>query len=304
MAGFAMAEIPHSPDSDGLALPHVVARRWVPSLVWLVPIAAALIGLSLLINTWRTTGPRITISFQTAEGLEVGKTLVKYRNVTIGHVTAITLSADHARVLVTADLAKSAQDVATYETRFWVVRPRIGVGWASGLDTLLSGAFIGAEAGESKMSRRDFTGLENPPPLPHPLQGRRVVLHANDLGSVSLGAPVYYKRFQVGRVIDERLDPDGSGAQLVLFIDAPNDRFVSQATRFWNVSGIDVSLACRPVDIGRGAIHSLSGRGSGYGAARWPAALRSNALRTITARTGNRCARRICRRQHRQRALD
>src|ERR1700684_3066441 len=161
MGEWAMAEESRQPDNPEIAAPLIRSRRWAPSLVWVVPIAAAVVGLSVAFNAWRTTGPRITISFQTAEGLEVGKTLVKYRNVTIGHVTAITLSADHMRVLVTADLAKSAQDVATYETQCWVVRPRIGVGWASGLDTLLSGAFIGAEAGESKMSRRDFTGLEN-----------------------------------------------------------------------------------------------------------------------------------------------
>ena len=128
--------------------------------MWLVPIAAALIGLSLVINTWSKTGPRITISFQTAEGLEVGKTLVKYRNVTIGHVTGITLSSDQNTVLVTAELTRNARDVASDDTQFWVVRPRFGVGWASGLDTLLSGAFIGAETGVAKMPRRDFIGLE------------------------------------------------------------------------------------------------------------------------------------------------
>jgi len=249
------------------AAPHVTAKRWVPSLVWLVPLAAALVGLSLLINAWRTTGPRITISFQTAEGLEVGKTLVKYRDVTIGHVTAITLSADHNSVLVTADLAKDAEDVASDDTQFWVVRPRVGVGWASGLETLLSGAFIGAETGVSKARRRNFIGLENPPPLPHAPQGKRVVLHANDLGSVSLGAPVYFRQLQVGRVIDEKLDADGTGAQLVLFIDAPHDRFVSRSTRFWNVSGVEVSLGPNGMDLKTQSLMSVLAGGIAFGTA-------------------------------------
>lgn len=260
-----MAEEPRVPDNEGIPVPRIVARRWIPSLVWLVPIAAALVGLSLLINAWRTTGPRITISFQTAEGLEVGKTLVKYKNVTIGHITAIDVSADHSRVLVTVDLAKSAKDAAAYDTKFWVVRPRIGVGWVTGLDTLLSGAFIGAEAGESKMPRQDFIGLESPPPLPHALEGKSVVLHANDLGSVSLGAPVYFRRLQVGRVIDERLDSDGRGAQLVLFIDAPNDRFVSQSTRFWNVSGIDVNLGANGLNLKTQSLASVLVGGVAFG---------------------------------------
>jgi paraquat-inducible protein B len=245
-----MSEHSLSPNSEDIPpLPIGKSKGWVPSLVWLVPIAAALVGLSLVINSWRTTGPRITISFQTAEGLEVGKTLVKYRNVTIGHVTAITLSANRNSVLVTADLARSASDVATSDAQFWVVRPRIGVGWVSGLDTLLSGAFISAETGESKTRRSEFVGLESPPPLAHGWAGKRVVLRTDDLGSVSLGAPVYFRRLAVGRVIDEKLEPDGSGALLVLFIDAPNDRFINPSSRFWNASGIDVSLSAKGLKL-------------------------------------------------------
>ena len=265
MGGLAMSEDPQASVSELPAVPHIQARRWLPSLVWLVPIAAALVGLSLVINAWSKTGPRITIRFQTAEGLEVGKTLVKYRNVTIGHVTAITLSADHSTVLVTAELARSARDVASDDTQFWVVRPRFGVGWVSGLDTLLSGAFIGAETGASKLPRRDFVGLENPPPLSHPLQGRRVVLHADDIGSVSLGAPVYFKRLQVGHVIDEQLDADGNGAQMVLFIDAPHDRFITPATRFWNVSGVEVSLGTDGMELKTQSLMSVLAGGVAFG---------------------------------------
>src|ERR1700722_13108616 len=262
-----MVEESRGSDNPAIATPRILSRRWAPSLVWLVPISAALVGLSLAFNAWRTAGPRITISFQTAEGLEVGKTLVKYRNVTIGRVTAITLNPNHSSVLVTADLARSAQDVATSDTQFWVVRPRFGVGWASGLDTLLSGAFIGVVTGESKKPRRDFGGLEIPPPLPHGAQGKLIVLHAQDIGAVSLGAPVYFRRLQVGRVIDERLAPDGSGAQLDLFIDAPNDRFVTQSTRFWNAGGIDISVGANGLDLKTQSLVSVLAGGIAFEAA-------------------------------------
>ena len=234
---------------ENLPVPQIRLRRWRPSLVWLVPMAAALVGLSLLISTWKTMGPRITISFQTAEGLEVGKTLVKYRDVTIGRVTAIAVSPDHGNVLVTVELAKSAQDVASDDTHFWVVRPRFGVGWVSGLNTLLSGSFIGVQTGASRLPRRRFVGLEDPPPLEHGPHGTLVLLHADDLGSVSLGAPVYFRRLQVGRVIDERLEPDGRGVQVALFIDAPSDRFVNESTRFWNAGGLDVSLGAGGLNL-------------------------------------------------------
>ena len=223
-------------------LPHVKSKRWLPSLIWLMPLAAAFVGLTLLFQAWRSEGPRVTISFRSAEGLEVNKTLLKYRNMTIGRVTALTLSADRARVLVTVDVAKSAEDIMTSDAQFWVVRPRIGVGWVSGLDTLISGAYIGVDGGYAKTPQRRFTGLEDPPPLTGGLSGKRIVLHTDDLGSVSYGAPVYFRHFQVGRVIDRQLGTDGTGASVSVFIDAPYDRFVTGATRFWNASGIDMAV--------------------------------------------------------------
>ena len=229
--------------------PHIETNKLGSKLVWIVPIVAAIIGLSLLINNWRERGPRVTITFQSGEGLEVGKTLVKYRDVTIGRVSKIVLSEDRSTVTVTADLVKSAADLASEATQFWVVRPRIGVGWASGLSTLLSGSYIGVEAGPPGSPRTRFTGLEVPPPLSHGTQGRRVVLHARDLGSLSVGAPVYFRRYQVGQIIDEQLEPGSGGATVVIFVDAPNDRFITPATRFWNASGIDVSLGAEGMKV-------------------------------------------------------
>ncbi len=229
------------PRSD-LPTPRVLRRRWLPSLIWLVPVTAVVIGASLVVNAWRTAGPRVTISFQTAQGLEVGKTLVKYRNVTIGHVTAISLSSEHNRVLVSGDLLRSAKDLLTADARFWVVRPRIGIGWASGLETLISGSYIAVEAGEAQARQTEFVGLENPPPSTHGLLGKSVMLHAKDVGSLALDAPVYFRHFEVGHLIDRELEAGGQGARVVVFIDAPYDRLVTRATRFWNASGIDLTL--------------------------------------------------------------
>ena len=125
---------------DDLPEPVVRHRRVNASLIWLVPVIAALVGLSLVINAWVQRGPVITISFQTAEGLEPGKTVVKYKDVVIGKVTTIRLAPDHHKVIVKVDLEKSAANIAVSDTRFWVVRPRIGLGGVSGIDTLLSGS--------------------------------------------------------------------------------------------------------------------------------------------------------------------
>jgi paraquat-inducible protein B len=235
------ADTPVNPQVE-LPTPQILRRRWVPSLIWLVPIIAVVIGASLVISAWRAAGPRVTISFQTALGLEVGKTPVKYRDVTIGHVTGISLSTGHDHVLVSADLLRSAKDVLTADAQFWVVRPRIGIGWVSGLETLISGSYIAVEAGDAKAKQTQFVGLENPPPLTHGLLGKTIVLHAKDLGSLVLDAPVYFRHFEVGHVIDRKLEAGGQGARVVVFVDAPYDRLVTRGTRFWNASGIDLRL--------------------------------------------------------------
>ena len=236
-----MSSAPTPPSGEELPTPAVQNRRWIPRLVWVVPIAAAVIGISLLIRNWENAGPQITISFLSGEGVQVGKTLVKYRDVTVGQVSAVVLSADHQTVVVTANLSKDAAGLLKEDTQFWIVRPRFGVGSVSGLDTLLSGVYIGMKAGTATRREHEFVGLENPPALAHGPHGRELQLHAARVGSLSIGSPVYFRQFQVGRVIDENLLPDGS-TRVTAFVEAPYDGFVKPVTRFWNASGIDVKL--------------------------------------------------------------
>lgn len=243
-----MSEAPAPDTEEELPTPAVRNRRWIPRLVWVVPIAAALIGISLLVRNWQNTGPRITIRFLSGAGVQVGKTLVKYRDVAVGQVSAVVLSEDHQTVLVSADLAKNAASLLKADTQFWIVRPRIGVGSVSGLDTLLSGVYIGMKTGAAKLSERQFVGLENPPALSHGPRGRELQLHAARAGSLAIGAPLYFRQFQVGRVIDENLLPDGS-ARVTVFVDAPYDGFVKPVTRFWNASGINVRLGADGLNV-------------------------------------------------------
>lgn len=247
-----------------LPRPVVKHRRVNASLIWLVPALAALVGLSLVINTWLQAGPAITISFQSAEGLEAGKTPVKYKNVVIGRVNKIHLSTDHSHVLVKVALEKSAESFATQGTRYWVVRPRIGLGGVSGIDTLLSGAFIGVDTGDSNVPQDEFKGLETPPAVNHGAPGLRFLLHSDDLGSLDIGSPVYYRRIQVGRVVSYQLDSDGKGVSLQIFVDGPNDKFVTTATRFWNASGIDVSVGASGLKVNTQSLASVLAGGLAF----------------------------------------
>src|SRR5882757_606756 len=235
----------HMPEVMGAAEPRdplVIRQRWRASLDWLVPLVAALIGVSMVIHTWWSAGPQIEISFQTGAGLEAGKTPLKYKDVVVGSVSAISFSEDRSHVVATVALDKSVKHFARADTRFWVVRPRIGAGGVSGIDTVLSGAYIGVDTGKSPAPRKEFLGLENPPTVIAGTPGKSFVLRSDDLGSLGVGSPVYYRRIHVGRVASFQLDDSGKGMSLQVFVDAPYDRFVTQSTRFWNASGVDIAL--------------------------------------------------------------
>ncbi|WP_085583007.1 MULTISPECIES: intermembrane transport protein PqiB [unclassified Pseudomonas] len=220
----------------------VKTRRFNVSLVWIVPIVAVLVGISLVVHNLMQEGPTITVSFKTGSGLTANKTEVKYRNVVIGHVTDVELSNDQKSVNATLKLSKQAETFTRKDSQFWVVRPRIGAGGVSGIDTLLSGDYIGADIGQSASRAKRFTGLENPPPITYGEPGKRFNLHTQDLGSLDIGSPVYYRKIPVGQVVAYALDADGKGVTVEVFIHAPNDAYVTENTRFWNASGLDVNV--------------------------------------------------------------
>ncbi|MGY8526164.1 PqiB family protein [Paracidovorax citrulli] len=229
----------------GGMLPEPARRRrarWLPSLVWLIPIVAAVVGLSLLVRTLSQRGPEIEVSFRTAEGLAPGKTPVRYKDVDIGIVKTVRLSEDRSHVIATIDLSKANENFAVQDTRFWVVRPRLAVSGVSGLETLLSGSYVGVDAGRSTESASEFTGLETPPVVTTDSSGKQFVLRAADLGSLDIGSPVYYRRVQVGQVVAYQLEPAGRDIRMRVFINKPYDELVTADTRFWHASGVDLKL--------------------------------------------------------------
>ncbi|MES2742494.1 MAG: MlaD family protein [Pseudomonadota bacterium] len=216
--------------------------RWVPSLVWLIPLLAAVIGLGLVAKSVYDKGSTVVVSFRSADGLEPGKTKVKYKDVDIGLVRTITLAPDLSKVLVSIDMAKDAKRFTASDTRFWVVRPRVGASGVSGLSTLLSGAYIGVDAGKADDSISQFAGLEDAPPVKIDQKGRQFTLRGDSLGSIDIGSPVFFRRVQVGQVISFALDKAGQGVTMKVFVNAPYDQYVGQNSRWWHASGVDVRL--------------------------------------------------------------
>jgi paraquat-inducible protein B len=233
-----------APSAPPLPRPQVKRRReWLPSLIWLIPIVAALVGVMLVARILMERGPEIVLTFKTAEGLEAGKTAVKYKDVQIGLVQSLRLARDRSHVRVLVQLNKEAEGFTSEDSRFWVVRPRLDTSGISGLNTLLSGAYIGADAGVSKETSGEFKGLETPPIVTRDDSGQQFLLRAADIGSLDVGSPVYFRRIKVGQVAAYELDGDGRGVTLRVFVNAPYDKFVGVNTRFWQASGIDAQLS-------------------------------------------------------------
>ena len=223
------------------ALPRAfVERRRTVSIIWFIPLVAAIIGGWLAYRAISENGPTISITFKDASGLEAGKTRIKYKSVTIGTVKKIELKDIH-NVTVTAQIAKSGEKFMTENTRFWVVRPRIGGSEISGLETLISGAYISVDP-RPGASALTFTGFEKPPAIRVDEKGAKFTLHATDLGSAYPGVPILHRGVTVGRVVDYKFDKDGDGVLINIFIEAPYHLLVRDTSRFWQKSGIDVSF--------------------------------------------------------------
>ena len=231
--------------------------RWLPSLIWLIPLLAAIIGATQVVTWLFDKGPEITVSFATGEGLEAGKTKVKFKEVDIGQVTRVTLGPDATKVIATIQMVKEAERFAAPDTRFWVVRPQIGTSGVTGLGTLLSGAYIGAAAGTSTERSKTFTGLDRAPAVPPGLKGREYRLHGDSLGSLAAGAPVYYRRVRVGQIASAKLDATGKGVDLSVFIEQPYIGLVGVDTRWWHASGVDVRLDANGFKLNTQSLASL-----------------------------------------------
>jgi paraquat-inducible protein B len=225
-------------------------RRRRLSLIWIIPLVTIAIGGYLAWHTLSQRGPTITISFQTAEGLQAGQSHVKHKDVDMGTVTGVALSPDLSRVDITVEMNANAEPLLTDKAQFWVVKPRFFAGSISGLDTLLSGSYIElSPAGTGGEPKRDFIGLEDPPVLQSDTPGTNFLLRAPRIGSITLGSPVYFRDLSVGEVLGWDVGDMANYVTIHAFVRKPFDRYVHDNSRFWNASGVNIRLGGNGVQV-------------------------------------------------------
>lgn len=228
------------------------------SLVWLIPVVAVLVAAYLGWQTYSHRGPTITVTFRSADGLAAGQTPVRYKAVQIGTVRTIHLSEDLQQVRVEIRMETTITPRLTTNARFWVVRPRLTASNVSGLETIVSGAYIAFDpGGGQEASARDFVGLENPPGVRSDEPGRVVTLNASRIGSLDRGSPVFFRDVSVGEVLG--YDPPGLDGNVTLraFIRAPYDGYLREGSRFWNTSGVNLRIGAEGVKLELESVRAL-----------------------------------------------
>jgi len=228
------------------------------SLVWIIPIVAVIAAGGLAYRTYQQKGPTITITLPTAEGLEAGKSTIRYKDVAIGIVKRIELSSDATHAVITGDMHKRAAPLLVEGTRFWVVRPQVSAAGISGLGTLLSGHYVTLAPGPSGgKAVAEFQGLRD---APLDLEGKKaleLVLTSPELAGVAEGAPIYFRDVPVGRVGHHELAESGDGVTIHIAVHAKYADLVRRNTRFWNVGGISLTAGWQGVNVDLETIRSL-----------------------------------------------
>lgn len=269
--------------SDGESTARVRRSRLV-AIVWLVPIAAFLVVIWVGYQTFASHGPTVTITFTSADGLEAGHTKIRHKDVDIGTVKQVVLTKDMGHVEVTAVLDRQVEDHVTDSTRFWIVRPRVSAAGITGLNTLVSGAYLEMDPGHPAPDAQPadhFTGLEEPPVVDdEDVPGTRYTLHADDLGSIGQNSPIYFRGINVGEVLGYQLGQNAKQTDIFIYIHAPYDKLVRPKSHFWNVSGVSISAGAGGIHASTRSLEALLAGGLGFDtsdAAMWDAASPKNA---------------------------
>ena len=259
------ASDPQPPPADAPPAPPAPKRPTAPvtrpprgfSPVWVIPIIAALLGLYLVFKHYSEEGPKVTVRFDTAEGIMAGKTPVLCRSVNIGTVGTVVLAKDRKSVLATLDMTREADELLEQDTQIWVVRPRYGGGGISGLGTIVSGSYLELQPGISHTARRTFVGLENPPVTPPGVPGLHFTLISETAGGLNPGSSIIYKGVSVGSIETRVFHPETGQMEFGAFIDSEYENLVTKDTRFWNASGIDLQVGADGFKLHTGTLESI-----------------------------------------------
>ncbi|MEO0442908.1 MAG: intermembrane transport protein PqiB [Pseudomonadota bacterium] len=235
----------------------IITTKRNVSKIWLLPMVTLLVGLWMVYNHWQSRGITVVIVFETAAGIEAGKTTIRNRNVEIGLVKAVSFNGDHKSIIVEAEIEKGMKNFLKSDSKFWVVKPRIGKEGITGIGTILSGSYIEVAPGTSDTYSNRFIGLELPPATPPGANGLHLTLTSSGGKPVSVGSPVVYQGFQVGKVESYQFDTAIRQANYGIFVQAPFNKLITTNTFFWNSGGLSLTTSAQGISLELASLESL-----------------------------------------------
>ena len=228
-------------EEDNLSLEELVLRKHRGvSPLWILPFIAFLLGSWLLFGYYTDDSISISIEFDTGSGIQIEKTEIIYKGISVGLVIGMVPKKDLTGVIVTARMPKEAQDILNSNTKFWLVKPRFSMRGVSGVETIFSGNYINIQPSFTGQSAREFIALTEPPPARPNSPGLYLTLTSGELGSISEGNEVLFRKVPIGSVRSYRLNDNENGVEIEVHIEEDYQHLIKKGTRFWNASGVSV----------------------------------------------------------------
>ena len=229
-----------------------------------MPIAALGIVVWLGVRHFVETGPTVTVSFSSAQGISADDTKVKYKGMEVGKVTSVELGSDRNEVIVELRMDGDMESALNKGTRFWIVGGNISLSNLSEIRTVVSGPYIQMDPGSGEPARR-FQGLDRAPVVTANAEGTRFVLRTEMLGSISEGTPVYYRGLQVGVIEGFKLVEHDTAFDITAFVRRPYDTLVHESTRFWDASAVHLALGGQGISAKLVSVETLTSGGIAFG---------------------------------------
>jgi len=218
-----------------------IKKREINLIIWLIPIISLIVAGWLVYKYYSSLGPLITIYFKNSGGLEPKRSVVKFRDVVVGEVEDVKILKNSDGVLVYVRMHKDIKPFLNHTTKFWIVKPKIGLNQIRGLDALISGPYIQMYALATGFKKEKFVGLNEPPLDSDVLNGKIFTLIADSTYGLSEKLPVYFKHLQVGTIRKIKLTKNAK-VKIIVSINRNYVRFINDSTKFWNVKKVDISL--------------------------------------------------------------
>lgn len=218
-------------------------RPWWSTLskMWIVCLACLILAIALTWHSADSPGTSITIRFTDGHGLKAGDT-IRHRGIEIGHIEDVSLDPSLKGIHVEAVLHDNAKAIACAGSRFWIVRPQLGLTGISGLETAVGAKYIAVIPGDGTILQKQFDGLAAEPPEGLRKNGIEIVLRGDDRFGVNPGSPLTWRGIEVGQVLSSSLSPDAMHVDTRVRVLEPYRKLLSHESKFWANSGIQMGL--------------------------------------------------------------